>query len=110
MPYRSLAQAAYFHKHREKLEAAGVDVDEWDEASRGKKIPKKIKQDKKQTKSSSAQVQELIDKYACLKEAKERDGLWANIRAKRARGEKPARPGDKDYPDKTQWRKLTGEK
>jgi hypothetical protein len=25
-------------------------------------------------------------------------GLWANIRAKRARGEKPAKPGDKDYP------------
>ena len=26
-------------------------------------------------------------------------GLWANIRAKRARGEKPAKKGDKDYPD-----------
>jgi hypothetical protein len=26
-------------------------------------------------------------------------GLWANIEAKRKRGEKPAKPGDKDYPD-----------
>ena len=26
------------------------------------------------------------------------DGLWANIHAKRKRGEKPAKPGDKDYP------------
>lgn len=34
-----------------------------------------------------------------FKEA-EKPGLWANIRAKRARGEKPAKPGDKDYPDK----------
>ena len=24
------------------------------------------------------------------------DGLWANIHAKRKRGEKPAKPGDKD--------------
>ena len=26
------------------------------------------------------------------------DGLWANIHAKRKRGEKPAKPGDKGYP------------
>jgi hypothetical protein len=29
----------------------------------------------------------------------EKRGLWANIHAKRRRGEKPAKPGDKDYPD-----------
>ena len=27
-----------------------------------------------------------------------RPGLWANVHAKRARGEEPAKPGDKDYP------------
>lgn len=32
-----------------------------------------------------------------LDEAKK--GLWANIHAKRKRGEKPAKPSDKDYPD-----------
>jgi len=26
-------------------------------------------------------------------------GLWANIQAKRKRGEKPAKPGDEDYPE-----------
>ena len=26
-------------------------------------------------------------------------GLWANIHAKRKRGEKPAKPGDEDYPE-----------
>jgi hypothetical protein len=36
-----------------------------------------------------------------------RPGLWANIRAKRARGENPAKPGDKNYPDKGQWDKLS---
>lgn len=34
-----------------------------------------------------------------LEEGKKK-GLWANIAAKRKRGEKPAKPGDKDYPDK----------
>ncbi len=29
---------------------------------------------------------------------KKKRGLWANIHAKRKRGEAPAKPGDKDYP------------
>ena len=38
-----------------------------------------------------------------LREEKKK-GLWANIHAKRKRGEKPAKPGDKDYPDKKSWK------
>ena len=37
----------------------------------------------------------------CVKEEEtieEKKGLWDNIHAKRKRGEKPAKPGDKDYP------------
>ena len=34
----------------------------------------------------------------CVKEGKKK-GLWDNIHAKRKRGEKPAKPGDKDYPN-----------
>ena len=37
-----------------------------------------------------------------------RPGLCANINAKRERGEAPAKPGDKAYPDQKQWRKLSG--
>jgi hypothetical protein len=37
-----------------------------------------------------------------LKESGQR-GLWDNIHAKRERGEKPAKPGDKDYPDQKSW-------
>lgn len=36
-------------------------------------------------------------------------GLWGNIHAKRKRGEKPAKPGDEDYPDKESWDKVTKE-
>ena len=30
------------------------------------------------------------------------------VKTKRERGEKPAKPGDKDYPDQKTWRKLSG--
>ena len=36
-------------------------------------------------------------------------GLWDNIHAKRKRGEKPAKPGDEDYPNKKSWDKVTKE-
>lgn len=39
-----------------------------------------------------------------------RPGLWANIHAKRERGEPPAQPGDKGYPDQKQWRKVSRER
>jgi hypothetical protein len=34
-------------------------------------------------------------------------GLWANIDAKRKRGESPAEPGDEDYPSEKSWKKVT---
>ena len=43
------------------------------------------------------------------KEAAGKPGLWANIHAKRKRGEKPAKPGDEDYPDAKSWKKTTNE-
>lgn len=36
-------------------------------------------------------------------------GLWANIHAKRKRGEPAAKPGDEDYPDSKNWKKVTSE-
>ncbi len=46
MPYRSKKQAAYFHIHKKELERQGVNVDEWDRASKGKSLPKKVAQHK----------------------------------------------------------------
>ena len=34
-------------------------------------------------------------------------GLWDRIRMKKERGGKPAKPGDKDYPDTKSWKKVT---
>ncbi len=41
MPYVSLAQEGYFHTHKKELEAKGVNVDEWDRATKGKHLPKR---------------------------------------------------------------------
>lgn len=43
MPYKSKKQEAYFHANKKKLEAKGVNVKEWDSASRGKKLPLRVK-------------------------------------------------------------------
>lgn len=43
MPYESLAQEGYFHTHKKQLEAQGVNVDEWDQATKGKKLPARKK-------------------------------------------------------------------
>ena len=42
-----------------------------------------------------------------MKKSAKQPGLWDRIRAKRERGEKPAKPGDKDFPDAKMWKKLT---
>ena len=41
MPYKSLAQERYFNANRGRMEAQGVDVDEWNQASKGRKLPMK---------------------------------------------------------------------
>ena len=54
-----------------------------------------------ETKSSklreSENEEELVDE-------KKKKGLWDNVHAKRKRGEKPAKPGDEDYPDEEAWK------
>ena len=42
MPYKSLAQERYFHANAKKLEAQGVNIKEWDKASKGKTIPARV--------------------------------------------------------------------
>lgn len=43
MPYKSLQQMKYFNVHKKELERQGVNVDEWNKASKGMKLPKKAK-------------------------------------------------------------------
>lgn len=41
MPYKSQAQERYFNANRAKLEKQGVNVDEYNKASKGKKLPRR---------------------------------------------------------------------
>ena len=50
MPEKSKAQAAYFNIHKKELEKKGVDVDEWNIATKGKNLPYKVKKSKKKKK------------------------------------------------------------
>lgn len=43
MPYASRKQEAYFNEHRAELEAKGVNVDEWNNASKGMKLPERAR-------------------------------------------------------------------
>lgn len=46
MPYVSQKQEAYFNANKDKLEKQGVDVNEWNQASKGLKLPKTVKKKK----------------------------------------------------------------
>jgi hypothetical protein len=62
MPYRSGAERAYFNANRDKLEGEGVDVDEWNAASKGMKLPARVgKPKRKLTKRSAAGYVPLTD-------------------------------------------------
>jgi hypothetical protein len=50
MPYESEAQRKYFNANRKKLERQGVDVDEWNRSSKGKKLPMHSRKKKRQHK------------------------------------------------------------
>lgn len=54
MAYKSKAQEAYFNIHRKELEKQGVNVQEWNEASKGKKLPKKVNKLKAMKKNKMA--------------------------------------------------------
>ena len=43
-------------------------------------------------------IEKHIDKMEESSPLDKKKGLWANIHAKRKRGESPAKPGDKNYP------------
>ncbi len=46
MPFKSKAQQGFMEAHRAELEAHGVNMSEWEQASKGKKLPKRVKKKK----------------------------------------------------------------
>lgn len=57
MPFVSEAQRRYFNANRGKLEAEGVNVDEWNQASKGMKLPeRRLAAPKKNTRRLAVKV------------------------------------------------------
>lgn len=50
MPYKSAKQRKFFNANRAKLAKQGVNVDEWNKSSKGKKLPKVAPKKKKKNK------------------------------------------------------------
>ena len=46
MPFKSQKQEAYFNANKATLESHAVNVENWNKASKGLKLPKKVKQPK----------------------------------------------------------------
>lgn len=42
MPFKSEAQRRYFEANKAKLEKQGVDVKEWEQSSKGLKLPERV--------------------------------------------------------------------
>lgn len=57
--------------------------------------------------AKAAHVHVIDINTATEKAAGKQLGLWDRIRMKKERGGKPAKPGDKDYPDSKSWKKVT---
>ncbi len=47
MPFKSEKQRRFFEANKAKLEKQGVDVGEWERASKGKKLPERAPKAKK---------------------------------------------------------------
>tara|TARA_Y100000114_G_scaffold153477_1_gene173529 strand:- start:176 stop:928 length:753 start_codon:yes stop_codon:yes gene_type:complete len=76
----------------------------------GKVVPNCVKDHHEKDADGNVIPHDVTDPKKSLDEKK---GLWDNIHAKRKRGEKPAKPGDKDYPktlnvEKYSWRNELG--
>ena len=57
MPFKSKLQMAYFNANRKWLEKKGVNVDEWNKASKGLKLPEHTK-----SKFRKAHAQKALNK------------------------------------------------
>ena len=102
----SLANSAYNNYYK----TANFSVDGVTMTARSYILSTLIKKALEECGCSSEDKCDKCGKEECTcKKASDKPGLWANIRAKRKRGESSAKPGDKDYPDSKNWNKLTKE-
>ena len=80
---------------------------EYEKGSCRKKGSKKNEADEMEEEDETLEEVRLTIRSILME--KKKKGLWDNIRAKRERGEPPAKPGEEGYPTEKAWRETTAE-
>ena len=98
----------YLHKKRKAISKAMKKEGYTDGMSKKKKQEKRneVVGEHHQKDADGKVIEHEVEDTTPASVEEEKKGLYANIHAKRKRGESPAKPGDKDYPAKDAFKKA----
>ena len=107
-PVNPVAMGKKFKNRKDKDIDNDGDTDSSDEYlhKKRKAISKAMKKEHHQKDADGKVIEHEVEDTAPASVEEGKKGLYANIHAKRARGESPAKPGDKDYPAKDAFKKA----
>ena len=107
-PVNPVAVKKKFANRKDKDVDNDGDVDSSDKYlhKKRKAISKAMKKEHHQKDADGKVIEHEVEDTTPASVEEEKKGLYANIHAKRKRGESPAKPGDKDYPAKDAFKKA----
>ena len=107
-PVNPVAVKKKFANRKDKDVDNDGDVDSSDKYlhKKRKAISKAMAKEHHQKDADGKVIEHDVDETTPSSVEEGKKGLYANIHAKRARGESPAKPGDKDYPAKDAFKKA----
>ena len=107
-PVNPVAVKKKFANRKDKDVDNDGDVDSSDKYlhKKRKAISKAMKKEHHQKDADGKVIEHEVEDTTPASVEEEKKGLYANIHAKRKRGESPAKPGDEDYPAKNAFKKA----
>jgi len=107
-PVNPVAVKKKFANRKDKDVDNDGDVDSSDKYlhKKRKAISKAMAKEHHQKDADGKVIEHEVEDTTPASVEEEKKGLYANIHAKRKRGESPAKPGDKDYPAKDAFKKA----
>ena len=107
-PVNPVAVKKKFANRKDKDVDNDGDVDSSDKYlhKKRKAISKAVAKEHHQKDADGKVIEHDVEETTPSSVEEGKKGLYANIHAKRARGESPAKPGDKDYPAKDAFKKA----
>ena len=107
-PVNPVAVKKKFANRKDKDVDNDGDVDSSDKYlhKKRKAILKAVTKEHHQKDADGKVIEHEVEDTTPASVEEEKKGLYANIHAKRKRGESPAKPGDKDYPAKDAFKKA----